>query len=311
MDVESGGGAGLTLVILAAGVGRRYGGLKQLEPVGPSGETLMEYSIYDAARSGFGRAVLVVRPETEADFRQSVGERIAGRVPLCYVHQTVEELPSGRLAPPGRTRPWGTGQAVLVAEPRVDGPFAVVNADDFYGEDGYRVLGRFLASSRGGRSASFAMASFEVGPTLSESGPVSRGLCRVDGDGRLQRIVEILKLYKHGHGGRYVDESGCERFVDSDEPASMNMWGFTPALFDELRSRFGEFLDRSGDALDTEFLLPDVVQAMIRERRADVRVLRHRSRWCGITYPEDRAAAKRTIASLVDRGVYPRSLWGD
>jgi NDP-sugar pyrophosphorylase family protein len=298
-----------TLVILAAGVGSRYGGLKQLEPVGPGGESLMEYSIFDAACAGFGRVVLVVRPETEAEFRRTIGARVADRLPVFYVHQTLDALPPGFEAPSGRTKPWGTGQAVLVAEPEVDGPFAVVNADDFYGGDAYAVLGRFLGQDAVAHPPTFAMAAFEVGPTLSESGPVSRGLCRVDEDGFLEEIVEILELWKQGDGGLYLDADGEGRTVEFDEAVSMNMWGFSPAIFDELRTAFSEFMGNSLETPSAEFLLPDVVQRMIRERRARVRVLRHGSQWCGITYPEDRAAAEGMIANLVSEGVYPPRLW--
>jgi NDP-sugar pyrophosphorylase family protein len=298
-----------TLVILAAGVGSRYGGLKQLEPVGPGGESLMEYSVFDAARSGFGRIVLVVRPETEAEFRRTIGARVADRLPVSYVHQTLDALPPGFEAPTDRVKPWGTGQAVLVAEPEVDGPFAVVNADDFYGADAYAVLGRFLDRDAVADPPTFAMAAFEVGPTMSESGPVSRGLCRVDADGFLEKIVEVLELWKHGDSGLYLDADGEGRTVDPDEPVSMNMWGFSPAIFDELRRAFAEFLDSFIETEGAEFLLPDVVQRMIREQRARVRVLRHGSRWCGITYPEDRAAAEGMIADLVSQGAYPPRLW--
>jgi NDP-sugar pyrophosphorylase family protein len=270
----------------------------------------MEYSIYDAVRAGFERAVLVVRPETEAEFQASLGARIAGRVPVTYAHQTLDDLPDGCTPPPGRSKPWGTGQAVLVAEPEVDGPFAVVNADDFYGADAYAVLGRFLTRVEVTETPTFAMAGFAVGPTLSESGSVSRGLCRVDDNGWLQGIAEILELWKRGDGGRYTDVDGSERVVDPNDPVSMNMWGFTPELFGELRRRFRAFLDDCGDASVSEFLLPDVVQAMIREDRARVRVLRHTSQWCGITYPEDRARAEAMIANLVAQGVYPPRLWG-
>ena len=301
----------LTLVILAAGVGRRYGGLKQLEPVGPDDETLMEYSIYDAARAGFDRVVLVVRPETEGEIRGSVGERIAGRVPVSYVYQTLDDLPEGFTAPADRAKPWGTGQAVLVSEPEVAGAFAVVNADDFYGAESFEVVGRFLREVAHNGEPTFAMAGFEVGPTLSESGPVSRGLCRVDHESWLEGIVEILKLRKRGTGGVFTDPDGSEQAVKPGEPVSMNMWGFTPVLFDELRRRFADFLGNNGRATDTEFLLPDVVRTMIREGRARVRVLRHGSRWCGITYPEDRPAAENMIADLVAQGVYPPRLWGE
>jgi NDP-sugar pyrophosphorylase family protein len=299
----------LSLVILAAGVGSRYGGLKQLEPVGPGGESLMEYSIFDAERAGFERVVLVVRPETDHEFRSSIGERIAGRLPVAYVHQTLDDVPEGYRPPPERAKPWGTGHAVLAAEAEVDGPFAVINADDFYGADSFAVLGSFLRETPDGGMPTFAMAGFAVGPTLSESGPVSRGLCRVDDEAWLEGIVEILKLSKRGDGGRYTDVDGRERAVASQDPVSMNMWGFTTALFEALRRRFSDFLESSGGAPDSEFLLPDVVQRMIRDGSARVRVLRHGSRWCGITYPEDRVRAEEMIAELVARGVYPPRLW--
>jgi hypothetical protein len=299
-----------TLVIMAAGVGRRYGGLKQLEPVGPSGEALMEYSIFDALRSGFDRVVLVIRPETEAEFRELLDPRIGGRGHLEYVFQTLDNLPEGFAPVEGRGKPWGTGHAVLVAEPAVSGPFAVINADDFYGADSFAVLGAFLNEDRRSDEPMFALPGFRVGPTLSEVGAVSRGLCRADGDGWLEEIYEILKLRKHGDGGRYVDVDGIEHDVDGDELVSMNMWAFTPAIFPKLRARFREFLAGLRGAGDgAEFLLPDVVQGMIDRGLARVRVLRHEGCWCGITFPEDRERVRAFIAGLVARGDYPPRLW--
>ena len=299
-----------TLVIMAAGVGSRYGGLKQLEPIGPGGESLMEYSIYDASRSGFDRIVLVIRPETEAEFRDLLDARIGSRTPVEYVFQTLGDLPHGVAPVVNRSKPWGTGHAVLVAERAVSGPFAVVNADDFYGADAFAALGGFLSTDPGGGVPVFALPGFQVGPTLSEVGAVSRGLCRADGDGWLQEIYEILKLRKHGEGGRYSDQDGTEHDVCGDELVSMNMWGFTPAIFPELRVRFREFLDGLEGADDgVEFLLPDVVQEMIDQGRARVRVLRHDGRWCGITFPEDRDRVRSFIAGLVERGAYPARLW--
>ena len=298
-----------SLVILAAGVGSRYGGLKQLDGVGPSGETLMEYSIFDAIRAGFERVVFVVRPETEQMFRDTVGQRVADAIEVAYVHQTLDRVPEGCAPPEHRTKPWGTGQAVLVAEGAVDGPFAVINADDFYGRESFRNLAKFLSSSRNDQPPVYAIQGFEIGPTLSTAGSVSRGLCRVDGDGWLESIVEILEVWKQGDGGRFVDGDGVERRLRGDEPVSMNMWGFTPAVFDELRTGFGSFLvDSSGDQ-KTEFLLPAAVQGLIRSGDARVKVLRESGPWCGMTYPEDRARAAATIGHLIADGIYPESLW--
>jgi NDP-sugar pyrophosphorylase family protein len=301
--------AGLTLVIMAAGVGSRYGGLKQLEAVGPGGETLIEYSIFDALRSGFGRIVLIIRRETEADFRGFLDPRIDGKVPVDYVFQTLENTPDGFEPTADRSKPWGTGHAVLVAEQAVTGPFAVINADDFYGGESFTVLSRFLRGSTTRDELEFALPGFKVGPTLSDSGPVSRGLCRVDGEGRLRRIVEVLELWKRGDHGWFTDAEGVEHVVNGEEPVSMNMWGFTPAVFSALREGFRRFLDREGWNPGSEFLLPEVVQAMIDEGRVRVRVLDHDGRWCGITFPEDRERAKKFIAGLVERGVYPARLW--
>jgi NDP-sugar pyrophosphorylase family protein len=300
-----------TLVILAAGIGRRYGGLKQLEPVGPGREALLEYSIFDALRAGFDRVVLVIRPEIEDEFRRFLGAHLAEDIDVSYVYQELSDVPGDVVLPSGRTKPWGTGHAVLAAEAEIHGPFAVVNADDFYGSDSFTAMGEFLKTDHGVTPPTFALAGFRVGPTLSETGPVSRGLCRTDGAGWLENIVEVLELEKHGAEGRYTDASGVDRVVPGDELVSMNMWGFTPAVFPELRVRFGQFLDTSGKAADgsSEFLLPDAVQRMIDDGSARVRVLRHDGRWCGITFPEDRERVRGFIASLVARGEYPSRLW--
>jgi dTDP-glucose pyrophosphorylase len=299
----------LTLVIMAAGVGSRYGGLKQLESVGPAGETMLEYSIFDALRAGFEQMVLVIRPETEADFREFFGPRIDDKVSVSYVFQTLDNLPEGLVPPADRTKPWGTGHAVLVAENELSGSFSVVNADDFYGADAFAVVGRFLREVSAERVPVFALPGFRVGPTLSDVGPVSRGLCRADLEGWLERIVEVLELWKRGDDGWYTNDVGVEHKVGGDELVSMNMWGFTPAIFPELREEFRRFLDREGMNARSEFLLPDVVQNMINRTRVRVRVLDHGSRWCGMTFPEDRERAREFIARLVKRGVYPPNLW--
>jgi NDP-sugar pyrophosphorylase family protein len=298
-------------VVLAAGVGSRYGGLKQLEPVGPGGETLLEYSIFDALRAGFDHIVLVIRPETEGSFRESLGSRLANRVGVSYVYQEITNLPEG-MAPPGdRSKPWGTGHAVLAVEGAIGGPFAVINADDFYGRDAFRVLADFMKAAHTGSIPTFALAGFEVGPTLSGAGPVSRGLCRASEAGWLERIVEILELSKKGDGGIFTDQSGIKHEIPPNALVSMNMWGFTPEIFPELRKRFLVFLDDNLNAADNrrEFLIPDVVQGMIADQRARVRVLPHKGRWCGITFPEDRSQAREFIAELVENSEYPSRLW--
>jgi len=301
----------LVLVVLAAGIGSRYGGLKQLESVGPSGETLLEYSIFDALRAGFDHIVLVVRRETEEEFRQSLGTRLAVDVTVSYVFQEISDLPDGTGVPGQRLRPWGTGQAVLAAREVVEGPFIVINADDFYGRDAFRALAAFMTKDRSADPRTYALAGFDVGPTLSDAGPVSRGLCRADVTGRLEEIVEVLKLTRNGTGGTYTDKEGIDHLVAADDLVSMNMWGFTPSVFPELESGFRRFLiDQKPAGNDhPEFLIPDAVQGMITDGQATVRVLRHDGRWCGITYPEDRAPARRFIADLTKQGEYPARLW--
>lgn len=299
------------LVVLAAGRGRRYGGLKQLEPVGPSGEALLEYSIFDALRTGFERVVLVIRPETERDFRGFLESRLGHSVRLSYAHQTLWQLPDGLTPPRDRTKPWGTGHAVLAARDEVHGPFGVINADDFYGRDAFATLSQFLMSMRGEPEPTFALVGFSLGPTLSGTGPVSRGLCHVDAGGWLEQIVEVLEISKHDSGGSYTDPEGAVRIVPSDAPVSMNMWGFSSHVHDELRSRFRRFLETACAAGDhsSEFLIPDAVQGMIVDGRARVRVLGHDGQWCGITFPEDRERVRAFIAGQVAAGEYPSSLW--
>lgn len=298
-----------SVVVLAAGVGSRYGGLKQLDAVGPSGETMLEYSLFDAARAGVGRAVLVVRPDTEAEFRSTVGVRVGDRLAIDYVHQRLDDLPEKVHPSHGRSKPWGTAHAVLCAEPAVSGPFAVLNADDFYGAESFQSLAGFLAAGQSASKTDFCLQGFRIGPTLSDAGTVSRGLCRVDDDGWLESIVEVLEITKLGEGGRYQDPDGIDRQLTGDELVSMNMWGFTPAVFGELRRGFSAFLDRSAGEPKAEFQLPTAIQGLILDGRVRVRVLPEAGRWCGITYREDRDTVVAHIADLVARGVYPSRLW--
>jgi len=304
------GSPGLALVVLAAGVGSRFGGLKQLEAVGPGGETLLEYSIFDALRAGFDHIVLVIQPETEGEFRESLGSRLANKVGVSYVFQGLPDLPAGVELPNHRSKPWGTGHAVLAVEDAVSGPFVVINADDFYGRDAFQAMADFMHNEPQRGIPTFALAGFDVGPTLSEAGPVSRGLCCASKAGWLEKIVEVPKLEKTGDGAQYIDDAGATRSVASGNLVSMNMWGFTPAVFPELRSRFRRFLEDNSTDTQREFLIPNVVQGMIADKSARVRVLRHGGRWCGITFPADHPPAQAFIADLVSRGAYPSRLWG-
>jgi NDP-sugar pyrophosphorylase family protein len=293
-------------VILAAGAGTRYGGLKQLAPVGPSAETLLEYSAFDAARAGFERIVLVVRPETERKFRDRLDGGMARCLPVAYVHQCLDDLPATLERPPERVKPWGTVQAVLAAQSQVDRPFAVVNADDFYGLQSYVTLSRFLSDSPEERR--LAAVGFRVAETLTDAGPVSRGLLSVDSVGRLREIVEILEMWREGDRILY-HQNGQVQALSGDELVSMNMWGFTPELLLELRSRFISFLKRSDRLSEAEFILPEVIRCLVREDRFRVDVLPGSGEWCGITFRQDHQRVSSTISSLVAQGRYPQELW--
>jgi len=295
----------LPLVILAAGVGSRYGGLKQLAPVGPAGEALLEYSVYDAIRAGFTRVVLVVRAETEATFRARL-DTMAKRVQVDYAHQSLDDLPPGMALPEGRLKPWGTGQAVLAAAAGIDGPFGVINADDFYGAGAYRALAGFMAA---GRSQKAAVVGFPVGLTLSEAGPVSRALCQTDPQDRLKKIVEIKTVWRHNGRVVYRDAEGSERTLQEEKLVSMNMWGFPQSLILRLRQHYEAFLTQSSHLPDAEFLLPDAVQNVMQGTPLQVDVLRGSGPWCGLTFSEDEARTVALLSSLVAEGHYPETLW--
>lgn len=270
---------------------------------------MLEYSVYDALRAGFSRVVLVVSPETEALFRERFDTGMARHACLTYVHQTLDDLPGDITRPPDRVKPWGTGHAVLVAENEIEGPFAVINADDFYGAESFAALAGFLSNAESRAPSSLAMVGFEVGPTLSDTGPVSRALCELDGEGRLVRIVEILEMWRRNGGAFYLDGEGREVIVGSDQLVSMNIWGFVPEVFDELRSRFQDFLARQGQESDSEFLVPEVIQSLICENCMRVEVLPDAGQCYGITYPEDRQRVAGLIVSMTDNGEYPEALW--
>jgi hypothetical protein len=294
-----------TLLVLAAGIGNRYGGLKQIEPVGPHGETIIDYSIYDALRAGFGKVVFVIRKDIEHAFKQSVGARFAGHIGVEFVFQELDKLPPGFSVPVSRTRPWGTLHGVLMAAHTINEPFAVINADDFYGPEGYRILAQHLNSS----SADYAMVGFPLRNTLSDFGSVSRGVCRVDGDGFLQGVVELTTIERDGAHARNIDSSGRITTLSGDEVVSMNMWGFTPHIFGQFRENFQRFLRSNASAIESESYVPSAVNELVLTGRARVKVLRTNASWAGVTYREDRPRVVETIRRLVDRGDYPNRLW--
>jgi NDP-sugar pyrophosphorylase family protein len=302
-----------TLLVLAAGMGSRYAGLKQIEGFGPSGETIMDYSIHDALAAGFGKVVFVIRRDFEAAFRAAVGSKYEGRVQVEYVFQQLEELPPGFAAPPGRTKPWGTAHAIWCARRAIAEPFVSINADDYYGKQGFRALAAEL-----GRPAavddvpSYAMVGYPILGTLSEHAAVTRGICEIDAAGNLQAIVERMKVERTATGARYLDESGTAHALTGREVVSMNFWGFTPAVFDQLEDELISFLEAQlGAPGNSECLIPVVVGQLLREEEARVRVLPTSDAWFGVTHPEDKPTVMKTLREMVARGDYPSPIWTD
>ncbi len=298
----------LSLVVLAAGVGSRYGGPKQIDRVGPGGATLIDYAVYDARRAGFERAVLVIAEGQEADMREAVGDRLARLMPVRYAAQPTR-LPAGFEPPAGRAKPWGTGPATLAAASEIDGPFAVVNADDFYGASSYRSLAEQLRRPQSGPVPELALVGFLLATTLSPDGPVSRALCSVDESGFLVEIREVLQIEATRDGARAKDDAGAWRPVASDTKVSLNCWGFTPAVLDALEKGFERFLAREAASVTAEYYLPRAVQELVDARLARVRVLAGAGRWAGLTHPGDRKHLVATLRDLTERGEYPRDLW--
>ena len=309
--VKSAADAGTsTLVILAAGTGRRYGGLKQLEPVGPGAATLIDYTVFDALRAGFRRFVLVIRPETEPDFRSHFDPRFGSNLELSYAHQRLDGVPAGCSPSTGRRRSWGTAHAVLSAEGRVHGPFAVANADDFYGDGALRAIGRFLADPDEGAVPTYAVVGYALSETLSDTGGVSRAVCDCDPECELRDIVETDRIERHGRHGRHTDTAGISHTIDGETLVSMNLWAFRSTIFGQLRSRFEQHPALQDEADRSEFRLPDVIRALLKERAARVKVLRSDSVWCGLTHRRDLPHVVERVQSLIETGHYPRELWG-
>jgi len=294
-----------TLLVLAAGMGSRYGGLKQIDPVGPSGETIIDYSIFDAMRAGFGKLVFVIRHDIEQQFREIVGSRFENRIAVEYVFQELDKLPPGHALPAGRTKPWGTTHAILMAKDAIREPFAAINADDFYGRNAYKVLAQHLTSG----SPDYAMVGFILKNTLSEHGTVARGVSRTDASHYLTSIVEMMKLEHDGQGAKNTEADGKVTHLTGDEAVSMNFWGFTPALFPQLEVEFEKFLKRAGGEQKSECYIPMTVGDLVTSGQARVKVLRSPDSWFGVTYREDRPTVVESIRKLVAKGDYPEKLW--
>ena len=298
-----------TLLVMAAGIGSRYGGLKQLDSIGPNQETIIDYSIFDAKRAGFGKVVFIIRKNIEEDFKTIIGHKWQDQLPIEYVHQELAILPEGFSLPAGREKPWGTGHAILMARDVIQEPFAAINADDFYGADAFGLLGRYLAQANDGAQADYCMVGYLLRNTLSDHGSVSRGICHTDADDHLTTVIETHGIERWDRGARYPDETGRFLELKGDDTASMNFWGFTPSIFEHLEAQFVAFLHEHGQKPRSEFLIPTVVSHLIQTGEATVRVLRSSASWFGVTYREDRPFVQQQIQSLIKQGIYPHHLW--
>ena len=296
-----------TLLILAAGMGSRFGGLKQVEPVGPNGETILEYSVFDAIRAGFGKVVFVIRESFAEEFKDRFESKLAGKIEIEYVYQEVNKLPEGFDLPEGREKPWGTGHAVLMAKDVISEPFAAINADDFYGAEAYQVVSKYLSQSVSGDN--YAMVGYQLDNTLSEFGSVSRGICVTDENKQLTKITETHKIRQEGE--RILCESENQQTVKltGKETVSMNFWGFQPSVFGNIESQFVDFLTANINQPKSEFYIPFVVFEMINQGQANVEVLKADSPWFGVTYKEDKPFVVEQIQKLTDQGIYPEKLW--
>jgi UTP-glucose-1-phosphate uridylyltransferase len=304
--------ASLTLVVMAAGIGNRYGGLKQIDPVGPNSEIVIDYSIFDALKAGFDKVVFIIRREIEDAFRQKVGRTIESRVETAYIFQELVPLPKGFHLPPGRTKPWGTGHAILRAKGEVRTPFAAINADDYYGRTAFVSIAAHMRKAVDTSAFyDYAMVGYVLENTLSEHGHVARGVCTSNPDGCLLDVCERLKVQRFENGVKYTENGRDWIDIPSESLVSMNIWGFTPSIFGELEIRFPAFLKANESSIiKAEFLIPEVVGSLVQEKKARVKVLPNHERWYGVTYPEDRIRVQAAIREFVARGLYPENLWG-
>ncbi|MGB4657664.1 MAG: sugar phosphate nucleotidyltransferase [Mobilitalea sp.] len=299
----------ITLVVMAAGIGSRYGGIKQLESVGPSGEIIIDYSIYDAIKAGFNKIVFIIRKDLEKDFKEIIGRRIEQQIKVEYVFQELDDLPSGFTKPIERTKPWGTGQAILSCKNVISEPFAVINADDYYGKEAFHLVYEFL-DSPDYREDQYCMAGFVLGNTLSENGTVTRGVCKANEKSILVDISETSGIAPEGDHAVAKDSNGNVIEIALDSIVSMNMWGFKPSLFQQLETGFIDFLSNiPKDEIKKEYLLPTIVGNLIKDKTVEVTVLKTNDRWVGVTYKEDKEIVVKSIRTLVDKGEYPIKLF--
>lgn len=295
-----------TLLILAAGMGSRYGGLKQMDEIGPSGESIIDYSVYDAIRAGFGKVVFVIRHSFAEQFKARFEPRLKGRIEVEFVYQELDYLPKGFTVPDGREKPWGTGHAILMAKDAINTPFAIVNADDFYGREAYAQVAEFLNNSTA--ATEYAMVGYALNNTLSEHGTVSRGVCQTDASGNLVSLVERTKIGLEGSNIFYY-EGDSKTQLTGNEPVSMNFWAFKPQYFDQLSSAFNTFLQERGTELKSEFYFNSVVDKLIKAGTITTKVINTPSKWFGVTYQEDKPMVKQSLTDLINQGAYPANLW--
>lgn len=300
------------LVIMAAGMGSRYGGLKQIDPVDDEGHIIMDFSLYDARKAGFEKVIFIIKRENEADFRETIGRRVEKHMEVSYVFQEIGNIPEGYAVPEGRVKPWGTGHAVLSCAGEVNGPFAVINADDYYGREAFELIYRYLETHRDDEKYRYAMVGYLLGNTVTDNGHVSRGICEIGEDGELIGIQERTKIEKRDGGIAFTEDDGKTWTpVAGDATVSMNMWGFTASMMDELRVRFPAFLDEGirSNPMKCEYFLPAVVSGLLGEERASVAVLQSADKWYGITYKEDKPAVAAAVRRMKEEGIYPIHLW--
>lgn len=299
-----------TLLVLAAGMGSRYGGLKQIDQVGPSGETIIEYSVYDAIKAGFGKVVFVIRRSIEDAFKEALGNKFSDLIEVDYAIQEIDVEIEGIDNMPHREKPWGTGHAVLVAADKINEPFAVINADDFYGRGAFRELAEFSQKLQDQNGYEYAMVGYILKNTLSDHGSVSRGVCEANAENHLVTVTERTKIQEENGLIHFIDDEGQKHELPKNTIVSMNFWGFTPSIFDELRKQFIDFVAHNTDKPKAEFYIPLVVNNMIINNQATIEVLTCEDKWFGITYREDKEIVKKAFGEFVDRGVYPSPLWG-
>ena len=300
------------LVIMAAGMGSRYGGLKQIDPVDPYGNIIIDFSIFDAREAGFEKVIFIIKKAIENDFKIHIGNRVSKYMDVAYVYQELDKIPEGYQVPEGRVKPWGTGHAVLCCRDLIDGPFAVINADDYYGKEAFHMIYNQLSSVEDTGRYQYTMVGYKLYNTLTDNGYVARGVCRTDADSRLVDIHERTRIEKHGNQAEYTEDDGATwTELPESTIVSMNMWGFTKSILGELENRFGAFLDKNlpVNPMKCEYFLPFVVDELLKADLAEVTVLKSVDRWYGVTYKEDKETVVKAIKDLKDKGLYPEKLW--